>query len=242
MLSQGAREYFRLSGARALLAAFAPEGVPDDAVRRNAVLAPVLRGFSYAEQGGGRNLYEVADQIRTVADLFGADPAGASPALKNIPHVIPMERTPAVLREVAVHVEEWGSLPWARKFADAAATTGELALRFPRLGRLLPVYFGQDGIAVSDEMSGSSAEEQLAMVIDDVHPACPWHLPGVAGECQEALVLFRNDEETMDRFFSSALNGGSGTLDFVEFFPALAQACLDHLTQSHPPLWEWQGA
>ncbi|MFE2939646.1 hypothetical protein ACFXKG_11405 [Streptomyces sp. NPDC059255] len=123
---------------------------------------------------GAREYFRLSgDQLRTAADLFDDDPAGTSPALKNIPHAIP---------------------------------------------------------------------KQIAMVINDVHPACPWHLPGLAGECHEALVLFRNDEETMDRFFSSALNGGSGTLDFVEFFPALAQACLDHVTRSHPPLWEWQGA
>ncbi|MCX4675316.1 hypothetical protein OG413_08255 [Streptomyces sp. NBC_01433] len=53
----------------------------------------------------------------------------------------------------------------------------------------------------------------------------------------EALALFQNDEDAMDRFFSQVFGGGSGSVDFTEFFPLLARSIIDHLATAHPPVW-----
>ncbi|MEU0375322.1 hypothetical protein ABZ070_35310 [Streptomyces sp. NPDC006283] len=226
-------QYFQLAGARLLLAPVRG-GIPADPERWKPALAAQIRGLWTSSQENGRHLHEIAAELRSAADLFEAS-GSATPAhaLKNIPRAIPVGRTPAVLREIAAHVDEWNSSPKG----DVAMTTKELSLRFPRLIPILSIYFGQDGSAISDEMSGSTIEDGIQMWIDQVHPRCPWVLPGVAGECYEALALF-HDEDTLDRFFAQEHGGGSGEPDFVEMLPLLAQTCIDHMKAHHPPVWE----
>ncbi|MEU1894946.1 hypothetical protein [Streptomyces pristinaespiralis] len=225
-------EYFRLSSARKLMAPF-HDRLPVEVDRWEPALAPMIRGMRYSADGGGANLYEVSAELRTAADLFASALSEGTPVPKNMPTADPVERTPHVLREIAAHVEEWNSLPKG----EAAMTTRELALRFPRLIPKLSIYFGQDGSAISDEMSGSAIEEGIAMWIDQIHPRCPWELPGTAAECYEALALFQN-EDALDRFFAQEHGGGSGAVDFEELLPLLAQSCIDHMKAHHPPVWE----
>ncbi|MFG2148019.1 hypothetical protein ACGFRG_28090 [Streptomyces sp. NPDC048696] len=226
-------EYFRLAGARTLLEPFRNGTLPGDPGEWRAALAPLIRGLANSAEEGGRNLYEIAAELRLAADLFAAAPSDPPPAVQHIPPADPADRTPAVLREIAAHVEEWNRLPES----GATATTRELLLRFPRLSRILSLYFGQDGSAISDGMSDATAEEGIRMWISQVHPACPWELPGVAAECTEALALF-HDEDALDRFFAQELGGGSGDADFVDFLPLLARLCIDHMKEFHPPVWQ----
>ncbi|MGP9019136.1 hypothetical protein ACT1U9_12060 [Streptomyces sp. BR1] len=226
-------EYFRLAGARTLLEPFRHGTLPGDPGEWQPALAPLIRGLANSAEGGGRNLYEIAAELRLAADLFAAAASDLPPALQHIPSANPADRTPTVLREIAAHVEEWNSLPQT----EATPTTRELLLRFPRLTQVLSVYFGQDGIAISDEMSDATVEEGIQMWIARVHPACSGELPGVAAECTEALALF-HDEDTLDRFFAQELGGGSGDADFVDFLPLLAKLCIAHMKEFHPPVWQ----
>lgn len=207
--------------------------LPVEAGLWKPVLAPMIRGMRYSGESGGANLYEVAAELELAADLFAEALTEDAPVPKNMPRADPVELTPHVLREIAAHVAEWNSLPKG----EVAMTTRELALRFPRLIPKLSIYFGQDGSAISDEMSGSTVEEGIAMWIDQIHPRCPWELPGTAAECYEALALF-HDEDTLDRFFAQEHGGGSGAVDFEELLPLLAQRCIDHMKAHHPPMWE----
>jgi hypothetical protein len=87
-------------------------------------------------------------------------------------------------------------------------------------------------------MQGATTEDGIRMYIEETHPYCPWELPGVVSECYQAIALF-HDEEQADRFFShEGLPGGSGTEDFLDFFPLFAQRCIEHLKEAHHPLWE----
>lgn len=199
------REHFRISGARALLKPFHRK-LPVERDLWEPIVAPMVRGMDYAAAGGGRNLWEVAAELRLTADLFTDALTKGTPLPKRIPQASPLDMTPVTLREIADHVEECTSKPRG----DVMVTTSELSLRFPRLIPLLSVYFGQDGTAISDDMSGSTIEEGLQMWIDHVHPQCPWELPGVAAECYEALAVF-HDEDTVDRFFAQEHGGGSGS-------------------------------
>ncbi len=114
----------------------------------------------------------------------------------------------------------------------------ELSLRFPRLSQILPIYFGQDGLAVSDDMQDARSDDGIRMYIDQTHPRCPWHLPSVVSECYQAMALFHTEEQ-LDRFFTgTAMGGGSGSEDFVDFFPLFARLCLDHMREAHSSLWE----
>ncbi|MFF7201960.1 hypothetical protein [Streptomyces sp. NPDC008141] len=239
MLSEETMGYFRLSGARSLLSVFASTGIPGDAGEWQSRLHPVLRGLVYAQKGGGRTLYEVAAQLRQAADLFDADPSGGGgrEELRNLPRAVPAECTSTTLRAIASHVEQWYSGS-REEYYRPPLTAEELLLRFPRFRQYLTIYFGQDGLAVSDGMQGASVEEGIRMLIEEVHPACVWELPGLAAEAYEALALFQNHEVSLDRFFSMELGGGSGSADFVEFLPMLAQACIGHLAEAHPPVWD----
>ncbi len=81
--------------------------------------------------GRGRNLYEIAAELRLAADLFARDPAGGHPALANFPRAEPAARTPEVYRAVADHVEHWAA-PFDREaLFGTPLTAHELALRFP---------------------------------------------------------------------------------------------------------------
>ncbi|WP_328583243.1 hypothetical protein [Streptomyces sp. NBC_00370] len=229
------RDHWRLPGARELLSIVDHKGIPDDRTEWEPALASSIRGLYYAASGGGRTLHETAAQLRTAADLFIDDPG--SSVLENIPRTVTPEKTPAVLREIAEHLDTWKPFPAEGRTCPVRTTATELEFRFPRLSQILPIYFGQDGLAVSDDMSDATTEEGIAMVINEAHPACPWHLPAVAGECYEALATFQT-EERLDLFFTGVIHGGSSYADFTEFFPMLAQACIDHMTEFHPVSWD----
>ncbi|WP_406174067.1 hypothetical protein [Streptomyces sp. NBC_00996] len=170
------------------------------------------------------------------ADLFERSPDGSHKALNRIPRAATEERTPETLRQIARHLEEW-NVDW-RTYSETPMDVRELSLRFPRFSQILPIYFGQDGVAISDDMHDATSEEGIRMYIDETHPRCPWHLPSVVAECYQAMALFHTENQ-MDRFFSAAaMSGGSGTEDFLDFFPLFARLCIEHLKESHSPLWE----
>ncbi|GAA1313290.1 hypothetical protein GCM10009647_039070 [Streptomyces sanglieri] len=193
-----------------------------------------MRGLLYAEDGGGRSCYEVSHQLLRAADIFSADPDAR--ALRNIPAVIPPDRTPEVYRDIAAYILDQKGLLLDDKYRQGQMTAHEISLRFPRFSQFMPIYFGQDGVAISDDMQFSTIEEGIALIIEEAHPRCMWKLPGLAAESYEALALFQNDEDAMDRFFSYVLRGGSGSADFVDFFPLLARSIIDHLAAEHPPV------
>ncbi len=68
-------------------------------------------------------------------------------------------------------------------------------------------YFGQDGLAVDDDMQDATLEEGLHLVISDTHPWCPWQLPGLIAECAEARAAFHTEEQ-LDAFFGGGGMGG----------------------------------
>ncbi|TXJ84295.1 hypothetical protein E2C11_06850 [Streptomyces lavendulae] len=183
-----------------------------------------------AEQDGGRNLREIAAELRVAADLFEVRPEDE--ALGRIPRAESEDRTPQVLREIAEHLESGN---W-RSSEDVPLGTGELLLRFPRFSQILPIYWGQDGVAISDDMQDSTVEDGIRLFIEETHPRCPLQLPSVVSECAQALALFHTEEQ-MDAFFCEAMGGGSGSEDFLDFFPLLARHCVDHLKEAHSPLW-----
>lgn len=228
-------EYFKLQGARLALKPFSVTGVPSDPREWKKGLTTTVRGLHYAEHGSGRSCHEVSDQLLTAAEIFSTDPGAR--ALKHIPAAVPPERTPDVYRDISAYILDWASISREEKYGQSRMTAHEIALRFPRFSQVLPIYFGQDGVAISDDMQFASIEEGIAMIIDEVHPLCMWNLPGLAAESYEALALFQNDEDAMDRFFSQVFGGGSGDADFTEFFPLLAQSIIDHLATAHPPVW-----
>jgi hypothetical protein len=238
MTDQESVEYSNLTGARMLLEPY--EGwsrrIPDDSAEWRKKLFPLIRGIKNAELDGGRTLREIAAELYVAAGLFEAFPDGSHGALNKIPQAATESRTPEVLREIAGHVENWRS-DW-RTWDETPMDVWELGLRFPRLSQILPIYFGQDGVAISDDMHDATSEDGIRMYIDETHPRCPWRLPSVVAECYQAMALFHTEEQ-MDRFFSSeAMKGGSGTEDFVDFFPLLARLCVEHLREAHSPLWE----
>ncbi|MGV9352462.1 hypothetical protein [Streptomyces misionensis] len=233
MTNPGSVDYWSLEGARVLLSPYDQwgTGIPDDPAQWQSRLFPLIRGMRNAEQDGGRNLREIAAELRVAADLFEADPMHE--ALGRIPRAETEDRTPRVFREIAEHLV---SGKW-RSGEDVPLTTGELRLRFPRFSQILPIYWGQDGIAISDEMQDSSVEDGIRLFIEESHPQCPWQLPSVVSECYQALALFHTEDQ-LDMFFSlEGMGGGSGSADFLDFFPLLARHCIDHLKEAHSPLW-----
>ncbi|GGX93605.1 hypothetical protein [Streptomyces anandii] len=231
-------EYWQLAGARTLLSPY--EGwskrIPDDAAEWRERLFTLVRGLRTASEDGARHPAEISAELRLAADLFEAFPDGSHKALKNLPRAATEERTPGVLREIADYVDNWGAD--LETFCARPMDTWELSLRFPRFGQILPIYFGQDGVAISDDMHDATSEEGIRMYIEETHPRCPWDLPSVVAECYQAMALFHTEHQ-MDRFFSSAaMAGGSGTEDFTDFFPLFARLCVEHLRESHSPLWE----
>ncbi|WP_157857465.1 hypothetical protein [Streptomyces yerevanensis] len=238
MKDRGRVDYWALEGARMLLSRYDgwSRRIPEDPAQWQKELFTLIRGIRNAEKDGGRNLREIAAELRLAASLFEESPEGAHEALRRIPHSATEERTPEVLREIAEHLEGW-NVDW-RTWEEVPLSTQELRLRFPRFDQILPIYFGQDGVAISDDMQDATTEEGIRMYIEETHPRCPWHLPSVISECYQALALFHTEEQ-MDRFFSSeAMGGGSGSEDFIDFFPLFARLCIEHLKEAHSPLWE----
>lgn len=233
-------QYFALEGARTLLSQYRDYNnpVPDDAEVWRRDLFPVIRGLWNAGEGGGRGLYEIAGQLHLAADLFAHDPAGGHPSLTNFPRAESAARTPEVYRAVAAYVERWKA-PFDREtLFGTPLTAGELALRFPRLKQFLVNYFGQDGLAVDDDMMDATLEEGLDLVISDTHPWCPWKLPGLLAECAEARAVFHTEEQ-LDAFFGGAgMGGGSAGEGFTNFFPVVVNAFTEHLREAHAGMWE----
>ncbi|GAA3792482.1 hypothetical protein ACFS5L_12180 [Streptomyces phyllanthi] len=231
-------EYFSLQGARVLMARYEGflQSVPDDASVWRRELFPMVRGMWNAAEGGGRELYEVAAELRRAADLFEQHPDGSHHALKKLPKAETEVRTPKAYREIAAYVEGWKAPFDHEALHGTPLTVRELSLRFPRLSQILPIYFGQDGVAVSDDMQDSTAEDGIRMYISETHPGCLWQLPGVVAECAEALALFHTEDE-LDAFFSGgAMGGGSGSEDFIDFFPLFIRLCTEHMKEAHSPL------
>ncbi|WP_432153977.1 hypothetical protein [Streptomyces tricolor] len=169
-------------------------------------LFPLIRGIKNAESDGGRTLAETASELRVAADLFEEFPDGGSEAIRRIPRAAEAARTPQVLREIAEHLENWkhDRLTWL----TTPLSTEELRLRFPRFEQILPIFWGQDGVAISDDMQDATTEDGIRMFIEETHPYCPWELPSVVAECYQAIALFHTEEQ-MDRFFSGeAMTGG----------------------------------
>ncbi|MBC3981261.1 hypothetical protein H8N01_01390 [Streptomyces sp. AC536] len=118
--------------------------------------------------------------------------------------------------------------------ADATPTRHELNFRFPHLNHLLQVYFGQDGIAYEDDET--TEVQGLEMYIQSVHPTCPWRLPGLVGECHEALALF-HDEDSLFWFFQEGYLMGSGSLSWTEWLPLIADTMTAHMREHHSYRW-----
>jgi hypothetical protein len=232
--------YAALAGARTLLARYGNFGrpVPDDAEQWRRDLFPVIRGLWVAGESGGRNLYEIAAQLRRAADLFEGEPDGGHSSLAGFPMAEPEGRTPEVYRTVAAYIERWKA-PFDREaIFGTPLTTGELALRFPRLTQLLVLYFGQDGLAVDDDIQDATPGEGLRLVVSDTHPWCPWQLPGLIAECAEALAVFHTEDQ-LARFFGRAEAGGGSTGErFTDFLPLVADIFTEHLREAHSPMWE----
>ncbi|MEU7054623.1 hypothetical protein [Streptomyces sp. NPDC046197] len=238
MTDQGSVEYTHLAGARVLLEPYDgwSRRIPDDAAEWQKKLYPLIRGIRTAELDGGRTLCEIAAELRVAADLFETHPDGSHPALGKIPRAATESRTPETLREIARHLENWNT-DW-RTYGETPMDVWELSLRFPRFSQILPIYFGQDGVAISDDMHDATSEDGIRMYIEQTHPRCPWVLPSVVAECHQAVALFHTEDQ-MDRFFSqAAMAGGSGSEDFTDFFPLFARLCVEHLREAHSPLWE----
>ncbi|MEW2275401.1 hypothetical protein [Streptomyces griseofuscus] len=225
-------DYWSLQGARVLLAPYDrwDSRIPDDSTQWQRRLFPLIRGMRTAEQDGGRNLREIAAELRVAAELFEVRPEDE--ALGRFPRAETEDRTPQVLREIAGHLESgnW----WSSE--DVPLGTAELLLRFPRFSQILPIYWGQDGVAISDDMQDSTVGDGILLFIEEAHPRCPWQLPSVVSECAQALALFHTEEQ-MEAFFCEGMGGGSGSEDFLDFFPLLAWHCVDHLKEAHSPLW-----
>ncbi|MFJ5271558.1 hypothetical protein [Streptomyces sp. NPDC088358] len=233
-------EYFRLEGARNLLRLYGryQNNIPDESSEWKRDLFPVVRGIWNSEMSGGRNRYEIGAQLRAAADLFESHPDGSHRALDNFPIGSPRGRTAAIFREIADYVEQWASPLDRGAIGDIPTTARELIMRFPRLSNVLPLYFGEDGAAVSDDRLDASTEEGIRMYIDDTHPECPWNLPAAVAECHEALALFHTEAQ-LDGFFCGAgMHGGSGSDDFTDFLPLFARLCSEHMREFHSPIWE----
>src|SRR5215475_5766446 len=98
MTEPGSVEYSHLAGARMLLEPYDgwSSRIPDDPSQWQQRLFPLIRGIRNAEHDGGRNLREIAAELRLAADLFQEFPGGSHKALNRIPLAATEERTPQV--------------------------------------------------------------------------------------------------------------------------------------------------
>ncbi|CAL9479105.1 hypothetical protein SUDANB70_03000 [Streptomyces sp. enrichment culture] len=213
--------------------------IPDDPAQWQMHLFPLIRGIRNSACDGRRNLTEIAAQLRLAAELFPDSSDTIQQALDRIPRSATEERTPDTWKEIADHVDNWDHRIDDASYLSVPLTTRELLLRFPRFDQILPIYFGQDGVAISDDMQDATTEEGIRMYIRETHPRCPWEMPSVVSECYQAIALFHTEYQ-MDQFFCHyAMGGGAGgSDDFMDFFPLFARLCIDHLKEAHSPLWE----
>ncbi|ANP48252.1 hypothetical protein J2Z21_003767 [Streptomyces griseochromogenes] len=236
MLEEETINYFRYEGARFLLSAFRHHlpGLPEE---RTLALEPALRSLWLAGERGGRTLYEVAAEVRLIADTLqpGRDTGAVLPDdVREMVAGWPTDEPWSVLHAVATHVESWKS-GFVTKLSQAIPTSQELAHRFPQLREFLSNYYGQDGIATEDEMTEA---EGLQLFIEECHrhPICLWTLPPVVAECSEALAIFQN-ENSLRRFFEDEHGLGSGTLTWADWLPLIAETFTAHMRAEHPPTW-----
>jgi hypothetical protein len=236
----GASEF---AGAEIVLSAFHGIGIPADIAERHALADPMIRALTYAGQGGGRTTCEVAAQLRRAADLFETGRESLPYGLEKLPRTASAAEQPAALREIAERTAGGPAGDTARP--GAVTPTGlELLQRFPRLVGMLELYFGQDGLAYeafeADDAPEEPTDRQLIQAyIDDVHgnnAMCPWEFPPLAGECQEALVVFQT-QEALHRFLlvEQALGGKSGA--WAEWLTLIMEMTAEHLRAQHPPVW-----
>lgn len=236
MLDRETIDYFELQGARKVLEPYRYESIPDDPAEWKRKLGPTIRALSVLAEEGGRMLYEIAAQLRVAADRFAAAPGDPPQELTQIPAASPAEQTPDVLRAIAHHLEEWNSIPREVKYHQLPTTSWEMFYRFPRLRHLGTVYFGQDGLALEGDMEFADEDDGVRMYIDQVHPECLWHLPGLVAECHEGLALFHTEEQ-LTQFFELDFRLGCGATEWQEFLPMVARVCVEHMRDAHPPTW-----
>ncbi|MFD4557466.1 hypothetical protein ACFWP5_24625 [Streptomyces sp. NPDC058469] len=236
MLEEETINYFRFSGARTLLSAFRHRA-PDPIEEHAAALEPSLRSLWLAGERGGRNLYEVAAEVRLMADALEPGFAGTGVVPDDLREMTTGWETDepwTVLRGIATHTESWKS-GFVTKLSRAVPTSPELASRFPQLSEFLSNYYGQDGIATEDDMTES---EGLQLFMDECHrhPICLWYLPPLVAECTEALAIFHS-EESLHRFFEVEHGLGSGILDWSDWLPLIVETFTTHMREEHPPHW-----
>lgn len=177
MLEEETINHFRFEGARTLLSVFRHR-TPDPVDEHAAALEPTLRSLWLAGRKGGRNLYEVAAEVRLMADALEPSFAGTAVVPDDLREMTSGWETDepwTVLRGIARHTESWKS-GFVTKLSRAVPTSPELAFRFPQLSEFLSNYYGQDGIATEDDMTES---EGLHLFIEECHGhlICLWYLP-----------------------------------------------------------------
>ncbi|MER0241125.1 contact-dependent growth inhibition system immunity protein [Streptomyces sp. HSW2009] len=220
-------EYFRLSGARTILAALGSR-LPTSPEERARLLQPNLRAAWTLGEQNGRSLEEVADQIYTAAEIFSLNSEVQPRAIENFPTAKTSHETATILHDIANYVTEW-RIGLKSNLGDITPTGRELGFRFPGLSHFLGIYFGQDGEAFEDDITEAQA---VQMYIDVVHPACPWRITGLVGECHEAMALF-HDEQTLYDFFQRRWIVSSGSLTWMEFLPLIADTIKTHMREHH---------
>ncbi|MFT2015796.1 contact-dependent growth inhibition system immunity protein [Streptomyces sp. 796.1] len=220
--------YFRLSGARTILAALGSR-LPTSPEERARRLQPILRAaLTMSQQSGGRSFHELTDQIHTAAEIFALTPQGVPEDAQDFPQAQTNQETAKILHDIANYVADWRGSPDCN-LTDVIPTSGELDYRFPQLSDFLQSYFGQDGEAFEDDITEAQA---VQMYIDYTHPACPWYITSLASECHEAMALF-HDEQTLYDFFQRRWIVSSGSLTWMEFLPLIADTIKTHMREHH---------
>ncbi|MBZ9641964.1 hypothetical protein [Streptomyces sp. PSKA30] len=235
MLSEDTINHFRFEGARVLLSVFHGSGIPVVPEEREVVLEPAIRALWQMGENGGRNLYEVAGEVRLIAEALNPDArnrCGVPTDLVELAAASAPNEPWRVLQDIALQVESWPS-GFVAKLSRATPTSLELSRRFPQLGEFLLNYFGQDGMATEEDLTES---EGLQLYIEHCHPICLWRLPRIAAECTEALTIF-HDEESLSRFFETEHGLGSGNLAWSDWLPLIVETFTTHMREQHPPHW-----
>ncbi|MEU4081742.1 hypothetical protein DEJ45_30135 [Streptomyces venezuelae] len=238
------KDHLRFAAARGLLAPFFPRttpGVPVDRAAREAALEAPLRFLWDRSERGGLTVYEAAAEMRALAGALAAGGEAAARIPDDLRELASRSGAggePAVLLDIAAYVDGWqaGMNP---KLAAAVPTTWELAQRFPLLSGMLDLYFGQDGIALEEEVSDVDG---IGLYVTYWHErgTCPWRLPPVVAECAEALALFQ-DDDTLRRFFADDLGLGSGShRSWSAWLTLISDTLTTHLRREHGPV-TWTG-
>lgn len=181
-----------------------------------------------SQRSGGRSFHELTDQIHMTAEVFALTPQGTPESAQGFPQAQTNQETAAILHDIANYVADWRGSPDS-KLVGVTPTSRELDYRFPQLSHFLQIYFGQDGEAFEDDITEAQA---VQMYIDTVHPACPWYITGIVGECHEAMALF-HDEQTLYDFFQRRWIVSSGSLTWMEFLPLIADTIKTHMCEHH---------